>query len=210
MEQIDVIFYINLEHRTDRKEHFLSEIKKLCTDETKVVRIDAIQKEEGIVGRTESHIKSMATFDEHPEWKTCIIFEDDFTFTSNNLEDNNTAIRLAMTQFPDWDVISLGYNHTKDFIAKDTHEPSVKRIVQHQKSSGYILTKKFMPILATNFTHSLQATRVHGVRYEFCLDIYWRSIQSDANWYCVSPALGYEYVFFSDTLLMPPPTEEDT
>ena len=42
MESIDVIFYINLSHRTDRKEHFLSEIKKLCTDETKIVRIDAV------------------------------------------------------------------------------------------------------------------------------------------------------------------------
>jgi GR25 family glycosyltransferase involved in LPS biosynthesis len=198
MEQIDVVFYINLEHRTDRKEHFLSEIKKLCLDETRIVRIDAVRNGVGIIGCTESHIKAMEIFDQNPEWKTCIIFEDDFTFASADLERNNAHIRLAMMEFPDWDVISLAYNHESDFITKDTHEPYVKRIVQHQTTSGYALTKQFMPTLAANFSESLQAVRTHGVRHELCFDIYWRSIQSKANWYCVSPALGYQYGSYSD------------
>ena len=46
MDHIDVIFYINLSHRQDRKEHMLNELKKLCNDESKipppVVRIDNV------------------------------------------------------------------------------------------------------------------------------------------------------------------------
>lgn len=202
MENIDVVFYINLEHRTDRKEHFLSEIKKLCPDESKVVRIDAIRNEIGIIGCVESHLKVMKVFEEHPEWNTCAIFEDDFTFSSSDVERNNAYIRLAVTTFPEWDAISLAYNHIeKDFTVKDTHEPYVKRVVKHLTSSGYLLTKKFMPILNANFMESLQGAKLYGVSPEFpkySFDLYWHSIQGSANWYCVSPALGYQYGSYSD------------
>jgi len=39
MYHIDAIIYINLEHRTDRNEHVLHEIHKLCTDDSKIHRI---------------------------------------------------------------------------------------------------------------------------------------------------------------------------
>jgi GR25 family glycosyltransferase involved in LPS biosynthesis len=198
MEQIDVIFYINLEHRTDRKEHFLSEIKKLCKDDTKVVRIDAIRNEIGATGCTASHIKAMETFDEHPEWKTCILFEDDFTFASADVEHNNAHIRLSMTEFPDWDVISLAYNHETDFIKKDTHDPYVKRIVQHQTASGYILNKRCLPSMLSTFQEAFQLLLRHGNTHEYCHDIYWRKLQLTLKWYCVSPALGYQYGSHSD------------
>ena len=206
MEQIDVIFYINLEHRTDRKEHFLSEIKKLCLDETRIVRIDAIRNGVGIIGCTESHIKAMETFDQNPEWKTCIIFEDDFTFASADLEHNNAHIRLAMTEFPDWDVISLAYNNNHDilnkeereFIVEETHDPYVKRVIRHQTASGYILNRKSLPPIKSTFLESLHLLQTHGVQHEYCHDIYWRKLQPTLKWYCVAPALGYQYGNYSD------------
>jgi GR25 family glycosyltransferase involved in LPS biosynthesis len=198
MEQIDVIFYINLEHRTDRKEHFLSEIKKLCTDESKVVRIDAVRNGIGIIGCTASHIKAMETFEEHPEWKTCILFEDDFTFASADLERNNAHIRLAMTEFPDWDVISLAYNCYHDCIVQETHDPLIKRVIQHQTASGYILNKRCLPSMLSTFQEAFQLLLLHGNKHEYCHDIYWRKLQLILKWYCVSPALGYQYESYSD------------
>jgi hypothetical protein len=195
MEQIDVIFYINLEHRTDRKEHFLSEIKKLCTDESKIVRIDAIRNAKGAIGCTESHIKAMETFQARPEWKTCIIFEDDFTFASADLERNNAHIRLAMTEFPDWDVISFAYNHP---IVTDTHEPFVKRVVSHQTSSGYILNKQCISPMISTFQEALYLLTTHGIKHEYCLDIYWHKLQPTLKWYCIVPPLGYQYGSYSD------------
>ena len=198
MEQIDVIFYINLEHRTDRKDHFLSEIKKLCTDETKVVRIDAIPNSIGAAGCTASHIKAMETFQAHPEWKTCILFEDDFTFASADLGHNNAHIRLAMTEFSDWDVISLAYNGYTDYIVQDTHTPFIKRVIQHQTASGYILNKRCLRSMISTFQEAFQLLSRHGNNYEYCHDMYWRKLQLTRKWYCVSPALGYQYGSYSD------------
>ncbi len=93
MEQIDVIFYINLEQRTDRKEHFLQEMKKFCVDESKIVRIDAVYNAIGALGCTKSHIKALEQFMENPAWKTCIVFEDDFTFYNTSVEHNTGLLK---------------------------------------------------------------------------------------------------------------------
>ena len=74
MEHIDVIFYINLEDRLDRKEHFLNEIRRLCLDEEKVIRIDAVKEKNGALGCTKSHIKTLELFMSNDAWNTCIVF----------------------------------------------------------------------------------------------------------------------------------------
>jgi GR25 family glycosyltransferase involved in LPS biosynthesis len=199
MESIDVIFYINLSHRTDRKEHFLSEVKKLCSDETKIVRIEATPHPVGIIGCTKSHVTALETFQAHPEWNTCIIFEDDFTFRSDNIDENNRLLRSCITTFPEWDVISLAYNHETNFNYVDTPEPSIKKIIRHQTASGYCLTKKFAPKLYRVGTESYDALVKEGRKvHHICFDIYWQIIQAQSNWYCLFPALGYQYANYSN------------
>jgi GR25 family glycosyltransferase involved in LPS biosynthesis len=198
MEHIDVIFYINLEHRTDRKEHFLKEIQKLCIDETKVHRIDAVLNKIGIIGCAESHVKAMDEFNAHSEWNTCIIFEDDFTFKSDDIHKNNKSIKDCIINFSEWDAISLGYSHESEFKYTDTHIQSIKKIIQHQTSSGYCITKRFLPTIRNTFIESIEALYKYGVQHALCFDIYWRNIQSSANWYCIYPSLGYQYANFSD------------
>ena len=46
MNHIDAILYINLSYRVDRNEHILQELSKLCQDQSKIHRIDAIKKED--------------------------------------------------------------------------------------------------------------------------------------------------------------------
>ena len=93
MEQVDVIFYINLESRIDRNIHFLAEIKKLCIDECKIIRIDAIKDSNGALGCTKSHIKALELFMANPLWDTCMVFEDDFTFFDTSFKNNNELIK---------------------------------------------------------------------------------------------------------------------
>lgn len=210
MESIDVVFYINLEHRTDRKEHFLSEIQKLCPKESlsKVRRIDAVHNGIGSLGCAISHVMAMEEFYANPEWNTCAVFEDDYTFHSDNLEENNRLIQDTMTQCPDWDMITLAFNPnnpddsdgTERFRTVDTPYPSIKRVLKQQTASGYILTRKYLPILATNFAEAAEGLQQKGNCHEFCLDIYWQLLQSQpqSQWYCIYPALGYQYANFSD------------
>ena len=195
MENIDVVFYINLAHRVDRKEHFLKEIKRLCVDETKVRRIDAFHNGNGSLGCATSHVLAMEEFYANPDCNTCAIFEDDFTFRSDNVEENNRLIRDCMTHFPEWDMIGLSYNSLE---CVDTPYPSIKKASSYQTSSGYVVTRKYLPTLATNFAEAADNLQVHGHIHEYCCDQYWKRLQPSANWYCIVPSIGYQCGGYSD------------
>ena len=63
IDNIDAILYINLEHRPDRNDHCLNEIRKIDPLLTKTHRIDAIlNKINGALGCTLSHIKALQLF----------------------------------------------------------------------------------------------------------------------------------------------------
>lgn len=111
MNYIDAILYINLAHRTDRKEHILHEIHKICKDTSKIHRIDAIKKEAGALGCGLSHIKTLEFAIEHPEWNTILVLEDDFTFKSSNTAEINNDIELIFKNASTMDVGILASNH---------------------------------------------------------------------------------------------------
>jgi GR25 family glycosyltransferase involved in LPS biosynthesis len=198
MSHIDVIFYINLESRKDRKEHFLNEITKITSDNTKLIRIDAVKEKLGILGCVYSHIKAIEEFQKNPEWNTCIIFEDDFTFKNDNREINNNNLTQFFNEFPEWDMLTLSYN-PNEFVFQPTHKDNYVKVLRTQTTSGYCLNKKFSSVLKNNFIESSELLKKRGSRcHEYSLDIYWQKLQPTSNWFAVRPALGYQYSNFSD------------
>lgn len=197
MENIDVVFYINLQHRTDRNGHYLEEIKKLCPDTSKVVRIDAIYNKVGPLGCTSSFIKAYDTFIANPAWKTALFCEDDLSFFSDSVIDNNIKLRQAMEAFPDWEVINLTYN-PKGLDYLDTHVAGVKKVLKTQTCSGFCVKKPFIAKLRENFAIVADLNRKEGLHSYTCCDNSWRVLQPDAKWYTLYPAIGYQYACFSD------------
>jgi GR25 family glycosyltransferase involved in LPS biosynthesis len=197
MEHIDAIFYINLDSRPDRKEHFLNEIPKLCTDMTKVHRINAIYDPSGAIGCTKSHILTIETFLANPEWNTCIIFEDDFTFHNEDISHNQQILGDFITQFPYWDIFLLAFSRwNKCFY--NTEVSHIKRVLGAQTTSGYAITREFASILLENFREGLEYLMVTHNEIMFALDQYWRDLQPCYNWYTSVPALGYQYANYSN------------
>ena len=194
MQHIDAILYINLAHRIDRNEHIIQEINKLCTDPLKIHRIDAIKHNEGALGCGLSHIKTLEYILEHPEWKTVLILEDDFTFKSTTIE--KTINELFQT-FPYMDVGLLSYNHT-ELKCTDTIHPLFKKITYSQTTSSYIIRQSYVPKLLQNMKESTEDIKKNGKRHENCIDIYWTKLQPEANWIAVYPAIGYQYDNYSD------------
>lgn len=194
MQHIDAILYINLAHRIDRNEHIIQEINKLCTDPLKIHRIDAIKHNEGALGCGLSHIKTLEYILEHPEWKTVLILEDDFTFKSTTIE--KTINELFLT-FPYMDVGLLSYNHT-ELKCTDTIHPLFKKITYSQTTSSYIIRQSYIPKLLQNMKESTEDIKKNGKRHENCIDIYWTKLQPEANWIAVYPAIGYQYDNYSD------------
>jgi GR25 family glycosyltransferase involved in LPS biosynthesis len=194
MEFIDVIFYINLENRQDRKEHFLKEIEPFCSDTSKIIRIDAVPNKIGLVGCVLSHIKAIETFEANPDWKTCIIFEDDFTFR-NDIEKTNSLLNTFFKHNFKWDVFLLAFYLGKGFA---TDVEKVYKVTSAQTTSGYCLQKTFAATLKQNFIESSKKIQEGGAHETYALDQYWKTIQPQNNWYTIIPALGYQYACYSD------------
>ena len=198
MENIDVIFYINLEHRTDRKAHILEQLKLINPNLSKVVRIDAIRVEHrGILGCTLSHLKAVEEFEKHPEWKTCIIFEDDYLFKDTNMTHFNNMINDLFTQFPNWDVLNLAYSNG-NFKYEETGHNFIKKLIFAGTASGYCVHKKFVKTLKQNYMEAAEGLRAEVYNWEFANDIYWKHIMPSANWYVVVPRLGGQLPSYSD------------
>jgi glycosyl transferase family 25 len=195
MEQIDVIFYINLESRLDRKEHFLNEIKNLCLDESKIIRIDAIKHENGAIGCSKSHIKALEMFMENSHWLTCIIFEDDYTFYNRSIEYNNTLIRTFLSNFTDWGILLLSSNQAGKQSIK-THIPSVELVTYSQTTSGYCIHKDSVKDIYDNFKCSAEHLEKSRSKPIHAIDIYWNELTMKR--YCFVPNMGYQYSSYSD------------
>jgi glycosyl transferase family 25 len=195
MEHIDVIFYINLESRIDRKEHFLNEIKKLCIDDSKIVRIDAIKDNNGALGCSKSHIKALETFMENPLWNTCMIFEDDYTLYNTDIQNNNDRLKEFFSNFTDWGILLLSSNRAGKSSIK-THISCVELVTYSQTLSGYCIHKDSVKEIYENFKLSAKLLEKSNSKPTHAVDIYWNKLTMKR--YSFTPNMGYQYSSFSD------------
>ena len=195
MEQIDVIFYINLEKRIDRKQHFLEEIKKFCLDESKIIRIDAIPHENGALGCTKSHMKALEQFMSNDAWKTCMVFEDDFSFYDQSVENNTNLLKKFFTNFTTWGMLLLATNQNR-LPATATSVEGINRVIYSQTTSGYCIHKDSVKGVYDNFKESAELLEKSNSKHQHAIDVHWNSIIMER--YCFSPNMGYQYPSVSD------------
>uniref|UniRef100_A0A6C0KWT7 Glycosyltransferase n=1 Tax=viral metagenome TaxID=1070528 RepID=A0A6C0KWT7_9ZZZZ len=195
MELIDAILYINLEHRTDRNEHILAEIAKICQDPSKIHRIDAIKCDPGALGCGLSHIKALQYALSHWDWHRVLVLEDDFTFK----DDTDIKSRLAELMYfhMEMDMGLLSYNPNR-FQTSRVIRDQIHRVVYSQTTSSYVIARTYIPTLIRNMKESTMDMQLHGKRHENCLDIHWTLLQPKGNWYAIVPAIGYQYDNYSD------------
>jgi len=195
LDHIDAIIYINLDHRKDRKDHIIHEIKKIDPTLSKIHRLEAeYVPTNGALGCSMSHVKAIELCFEHPEWNRCLILEDDFTFASP--ECNEQLIELT-SSCPDFDVLLLAFGHD-DFVSHATDVPHIRRVYSSQTTSGYIVHKNYMGVLLNNFRISSDILRNIGRCHEGCLDQYWKRLMPYGNWYTYHTRIGYQYANHSD------------
>ena len=201
MDKIDAFLYINLTHRTDRKEHVLKELLKICTDEKKIIRINAVYNMcRGDIGCSESHIVAQKMVMEHPEWKIVCIVEDDFTIYDGMISTVNECFGHIVTT--NWDMFLLAYN--KHLVEYDnTDNDKIIKISNAQTTSGYIVNTRYISTLYDNFNNGVKLFErgVHNnniLSELYSCDIYWKKLQKIDRWFSTISALGYQYKSFSD------------
>lgn len=200
MEHIDKIYYINIDHRTDRKEQFLQWVRDTGIPEEKVERIQAVYiPDRPHLGCILSHIKALGTFLNSTN-KNCIVFEDDFvpidtsTFWSNF---NN----LFASGVP-FDVVTCSYNQEK---LGDSPENAVflKKLLSTFTTSSYLTTREYARVLYQNYKEAFYLAQTeemitHKKTHRFSLDVYWCNLMPEARWFCFYPRIGKQSESFSD------------
>ena len=198
LEYIDAILYINLDHRLDRKEHILQEIRKIDPTLSKTHQIHAeYVPDHGALGCTKSHMKALQLFMKHHEWKNCLILEDDFTFVSSSPEEVNQQIVDLFQECPTYDILMLAYG-IYSFSAEPTSSPQVQRILCGQTTSGYVVNRDYLPTLLHNFQESCENLEKNGRSSWGCLDMHWKRLQPQGKWFAYHTRIGYQYESYSD------------
>lgn len=198
---IDIIYYINLDHREDRKIGILEEIAKIDFPEDTIVRIPGVYKKgQGSLGCSLSHVIALETFVQSG-YNTCIIFEDDFGFS-----ETKEQVEQSMTQLfesVDFDVCMLACWDQE--VEPVEGYDFIKKVNRGLTTSGYIVTKKFAPILLDNFKQGstileqkFKENSNYVTEYKYEIDEYWVSLQTPNNWFVFNPKLGKQRDSYSD------------
>jgi hypothetical protein len=194
MKLLEHVFYINLEERTDRKEHAENEFKKIgVTPE----RINAVRDEHGAIGCSISHIKALELA-KHRGYPYILICEDDITFLNPELLLENLHKFENCQESNDWDVIMLiGNVYSIYEILSDFHV----RIEFSKTAAGYIVHSRYYDTLLNNFYIGLYGlvNRIHGeITGGYEVDTYWGVLQSVDKWYMIIPKTVTQYPCYSD------------
>lgn len=209
MNEIDAFIYINLDHRTDRRQHIEKELARMGVDPSKVHRLPAFYETIcGHLGCGLSHIKALELAVEN-KWSRIMIMEDDFSFLVSQ-EDFKLSLLEADTIL--WDVLLLarGHNNLGELIGR------MRKVIYCTTASGYIIKSHYFETLLANFRESVKGTRqqlaqrevefakegipptkfIHGVH---AIDQTWTTLQLKDNFYIFDPVIGHQHPLGSDT-----------
>jgi GR25 family glycosyltransferase involved in LPS biosynthesis len=195
-DNIAHIFYINLDRRTDRKEHIETELGKMGIRDFE--RFTAVERPpgKGIVGCGYSHLSVLKLAKER-QYPNVLIFEDDFYFTVSHDElSRNVNAFFESPVSNDYDVCMLSYNlHTFDECPET---PFLRRVRYAQTASGYIVNSRYYDTLITLYEWAIPLLEQTGQHWIYANDVVWKSLQEKDKWYCFTQRIGKQLDGFSD------------
>jgi len=190
---IDKIFYINLDKRTDRREEIENELKQANLYD-KAERIEAIPTpNQGILGCTMSHLKAIRTAKER-DYNNILILEDDFQFTIEKEEFENQITRL-FENMPTFDVCMISYNIQRSI---ETNDDFLRKVIEAQTASGYIINKCFYDKLINLYEWAIPLLEQTKEHWNYANDQCWKRLQPEANWYALATRCGKQRAGYSD------------
>jgi hypothetical protein len=177
-------YYINLEERVDRKNHFENKIKSRAFF-SNLQRMPAIKNADGLIGCGLSHIKSLVLSKNITDGSCVGIFEDDFCILNEQSCTNFINAFTNIAESDDWDCILLTprgdtqHNDSSEFMK--TH--GFKRITNNQTATGYILKKTFIDVLQENLKDGVTNMIKGGDKNIYANDQYWKRLQTQHRFY---------------------------
>lgn len=191
LNDIKNIFYINLEHRKDRKEHVESQLKSVGI--TQFERFNAIKNEIGMIGCGMSHLQCLKIAKER-NYDHILIVEDDITFLNPTLFINQ--INQFFINHKDWDVVLISGSNYLPYTHIDS---TCIKVNNCQTTTGYIIKNNYFDTLIENLKQGIQLLVNYPYKLNlFSLDQYWKILQKKDNWYLIIPMSVVQREDYSD------------
>jgi GR25 family glycosyltransferase involved in LPS biosynthesis len=184
------VYYINLEQRTDRKKHMENQFQQLNWNGT---RIPAIKTPNGAVGCTISHIKCLQMAIQL-NLDYIVILEDDIYFLNPTLFCQQ--LQTTLNSLSNWDVILFAGNNANTYTR--INDACVK-IKNTQTTTGYMVNKHYFNTLMMNMKEGLsKLIKEPHLHFYYAIDKYWFLLQEKDNWYIVTPLMVTQMEGYSD------------
>jgi GR25 family glycosyltransferase involved in LPS biosynthesis len=189
MDLIQHVYYINLDHRTDRREQIESELKRFNLPFT---RIPAIKHKFGLLGCNKSHLIAITKAIE-AGYERILICEDDMMWTVLK-EELDSLLTQFKEKIPSWDVLMLAINKIETV---PTEFEGIEKVIEGTTTAAYLINKSWMPIwkrLLETVTPKLEKELNH----RYVLDQCWRGIQGGYGFYCFKKQVAKQRDGYSD------------
>lgn len=200
MDNIDKIYYINLDHRTDRKEQFEHQITTHFANsilEPRIERFPAIKHEQGLLGCSISHLEVIKKA-RQTDSKYIIVFEDDFEFLVSRetfLSNLNQLFQQVETGGLDFKVVMLAYNANNRAEIENNY--LLDSTTDVQTCSGYLVNSKYFDELIACWEEGVKMYQATGRDWIYCCDQYWKKLQKE-KWFLFKTRIGKQRAGFSD------------
>ena len=192
LKDITNIFYINLEHRVDRKEHVETQLKLIGLQGQ---RFNAIKMENGAVGCSMSHLKVLQQAIKD-RLDHVIIIEDDIEFLDPQVFKNQLDCFLKNRGSKSWDVVLLAGNNMPPYQKDDD---TCVKVTRCQTTTGYLVNGHYIEKLMNNIkmglTNLLREPKNHA---QYAIDKYWFALQEKDNWFLITPLTVVQREDYSD------------
>jgi glycosyl transferase family 25 len=191
IKDITNIFYINLEHRVDRRNHVETQLSKIGLQG--VQRFNAIKMENGAIGCSMSHLKVLQQALKLG-LSHVLIVEDDIEFLDPPL------FRAQLDNFlkgsNGWDVVLIAGNNMPPY---QTIDETCVKVSRCQTTTGYLVNGHYIEKLMNNVKMGLSnLLREPEKHSQYAIDKYWFGIQGVDNWFLITPLTVVQREDYSD------------
>lgn len=179
INDINNIYYINLESRIDRKIFIEKQMDILGLN---AIRFNAINHPNGAIGCSLSHLQ-LLKFAKEQNFDHILILEDDIHFLKPDLFVSN--INNFLKNHKNFDVLLIAGNNVGNYTIVDKN--SVK-IQSCQTTTGYLVKNHYFDKLIHNFENGVNNLMKEPYLEKFyTIDQYWKSLQLMDKWYLLIP-----------------------
>ena len=185
IQQIEHLYYINLDKRPDRNEHILKNVlPKINLPKNIITRVSAVDK----THESNSHLRATGCTMSHLKiyedvlkcgYNYFVVIEDDFNMVVSPEEFENRMKRL-FEQFPNFQVCQIAFNEKYGVVEKvDDVFMKGKNI---QTTCGYVMCSTFCNKLIPIYRDSIDKIKQGHSSTKYACDQVWKQFQEMDTW----------------------------